>query len=91
MSAVFYPMGFPVRVATNSAAVLEAAEVSWGMFAREFRTPVIQLNVGVMEGDATECPPAPGCRARRHIMTRIADQDNFYVADLMQGFSRWYG
>jgi hypothetical protein len=76
-----------VRVATNSAAVLEAAEVSWGMFRREFHTPVIQMSVGVLEVEATGCPPAPGCRGRRHLMTRIADQDNFYVADLAQGYS----
>jgi hypothetical protein len=87
LSAVFYPLGFPVRVSTNSAAVLEAAEESWGVFAREFRTPTIQMTIGVSEGEASECPPAPGCRARRNLMTRIADQDNFYVADLTQGYS----
>jgi hypothetical protein len=87
LSAEFFPLGFPVRVRTNSAEVLAAAEESWGSFAREFRTPTIQMNVGVQQQDATECPAAPGCRARRHLMLRIADPDNFYIADLMQGYS----
>lgn len=87
LEAVFYPLGFPVRVSTNSPAVLEAAEVSWSAFAREFDTPMIELTIGVSDGDTAECPPAPGCRARRNLMLRIADQDNFYSADLMRGFS----
>jgi hypothetical protein len=87
LKGMFYPLGFGVRVRTNSAAVLEAAAESWGAFEREFDRPVIEMSVGVMEGDAAECPAAPGCRARRHLMTRIADQDNFYVADLLRGYS----
>jgi len=86
-TGVYYPMGFPLELATNSEEVLEAAEESWGVFTPRFEIPPVRLKIGVLEDGSTECPPAPGFRAQRNIMVRIADQDNFYVADLIKGFS----
>ncbi len=86
-SAVFYPLGFPVRVTSNSAEVLEAAEESWGDFRQAIDMPPILIKFGVMEGGGRECPPIPVSRAQQNIMVRIADAANFYIVDLLQGFS----
>jgi HPr Serine kinase C-terminal domain len=87
LSAVFYPLGFPVRVTSNSAEILEAAEESWGGFQQTVDMPPIVIKFGVMEGGGRECPPTPVSRAQQNIMVRIADAANFYIVDLLQGFS----
>lgn len=80
----FYPLGFPVTVATNSDAVLVAAEQSWGRFTRTFHTESIRIEIGVTGRDISECPATPVCRMRDHLVTNIADGENFAICDLQQ-------
>jgi hypothetical protein len=80
--AMFFPLGFPVSVTTNSLAVLEAADESWGSFVRQFNTDPINLQIAVFEGEFRTCPPTPVCHMRDHVVTNIADADNFAVSDL---------
>ena len=47
--AVFHPLGFPLRLATNSQDVLECAAESWGAWAAEFDRPPVELEVLVEE------------------------------------------
>jgi hypothetical protein len=86
-SMVFYPLGFPVQVMSNCAEILEAAEEMWGDFRQTVNMEPILFKLGVMEGGGTECPPAPVSRAQQNIIVRIADAANFYIVDLLQGFS----
>ena len=83
----YYPLGFPLELTTNSPEVLDAAEESWGVFKPRFDLPPIKLRVGVLESEATECPPALTFRAQRNLLVNIADNANFCVNDLVQGFS----
>jgi hypothetical protein len=83
--ATYFPLGFPVSIATNSPAVLDAAQQSWGRFTRQFETEPIRLQIGVTEGDSHSCPPMPLCRMRDHLITNIADGENFTVCDHSQG------
>ena len=85
LHAVYFPLGFPVAIATNSPAVLNAAQQSWGHFTRQFETDPIRLQIGVTEGDSRICPPTPICRMRDHLVTNIADGENFAVCDHSQG------
>ena len=86
-SKVFYPLGFPVQVMSNCAEILEAAEENWGDFQQAVNMQPILFKFGVMEGGGTECPPAPVSRAQHNIIVRIADAANFYIVDLLRGFS----
>ncbi|WP_109486310.1 aldolase [Occallatibacter savannae] len=79
---VFYPLGFPLQIETNSEEVLNSAAVSWQGFTKLFDTPPIKLRVGVTGGSGSECPPTPTCRVQQHLATNIADQENFSVVDL---------
>jgi hypothetical protein len=83
--AIYFPLGFPVIVATNSPAVLEAAHTSWGHFTHQFEIDPIRLQIGVTEGDSSICPPTPTCRMRDHLVTTVADKENFAVYDHSQG------
>jgi hypothetical protein len=87
LRAVFYPMGFPVEVVTNSVEVLAAAEESWGHFVQVFSQRTVELRFGVIDGGSIECPPEVTYRAHRNLRSMIADQDNFCVCDLKQGFA----
>lgn len=86
-SRIFYPLGFPVRVVSNRVEVLEASEESWGDFRQTVDMPPILIKLGVMEGGDAECPPPPMSRAHENVMARIANPENFYIVDLLQGFS----
>jgi hypothetical protein len=85
--AMFHPLGFPVSVTTNSEAVLDAAQEGWGCFSRRFDATPVRLKVAVAEDECWTCPPTPACRMRDHIVTNIADSDNFAATDLSSLFA----
>ncbi len=82
MREMFYPLGFPLQIETNSEEVLNSAAVSWHGFTRLFDTPPISIRVGVTAGRSSHCPPTPACRVQQHLATNIADAENFSVIDL---------
>ena len=81
-TSLFFPLGFPMEIATNCRAVLEAAEESWGRFPRLFDVEPVRLQVGVTEGDSRICPPTPVGRMCGHLVSNVADGENFVVTDL---------
>ena len=86
----FFPLGFPVIVSTNVPEVLEAANKSWGGFTQIVNLEAISINVGVTPSDSDLCPPTPKCRMRGHLITNIADGENFVVCDLStRGAMMW--
>jgi hypothetical protein len=87
LRAVYHPLGFSVEIITNSRAVLEAAQESWGHFRKVFSEPPLRLRIGVVEGDSKECPPPPTCRAWHHLLSLIADAQNFSVTDMRRGIA----
>jgi len=87
LQAVYYPLGFPLEIATNSPGILAAAEESWGHFQKGFSTPTLQMRIGVLENENKECPPEPVFREQRNMLACVADAHNFYVSDLEQGFA----
>src|SRR5208337_4505646 len=86
LQSVFHPQGFSLEIATNSLAVLEAAEECWGHFRKTFSGPTLKLRIGV-EGKSKGCPPEPVLREQHNLRVRVADARNFAVTDLQQGFA----
>jgi len=86
---VFYPLGFPVEILTNSPAILEAASQSWAMFQLRFEYPPLRLHLGVTADfdESSDLPPAPSCRAERHLVSHVVDAHNFVHCDLETGFA----
>ncbi len=89
LRAVYYPLGFPVELSTNSSAILAAAQQSWGLFKPKFSCPPLTLRLGVTENTAysPDLPPAPVCRIQNNLMVNVADAYNFVVCDFHTGFS----
>jgi hypothetical protein len=87
--AVFFPLGFPVEVRSNSPDILEAAAQSWSKFNSKFEIApvIIQLGVTSNTKDCPSLPPAPLCRIQEHLVSHIADQYNFVHCDLNSSFA----
>ena len=81
----YYPYGFPVEIATDSHAVLEAADESWGLYGPLFSRPPVRVHVMTAEGGG-ELPPEPVFRAQRHLLSIVSDQQNFAVCERLQAF-----
>jgi hypothetical protein len=86
--ARFYPLGFPLDLATNSADVILAAKQGWGRFTQRFDETPVRLSLGVSEHEAEmQHPPEPQIFSQEHLITFSWDQFTFVVCDLRSGFA----
>ncbi len=83
--AMHFPLGYPVRVLSNSPRVLEAAEQSWSCFEPVFHGEPFELLIEVRAGSREALPPEPVHTIKSPLLIQVADLDNFYIADLKQG------
>ena len=84
LKRMFYPLGFPAEVRSNSAEVLELYEELWGMFEKQHDTEPILVDVCVIEGGSVECPPAPEFHMTLPLLTNFADGNNYAIVDIEQ-------
>src|SRR5580698_8357310 len=84
---MFYPLGFPVEVETNSEDVLRAFAESWQGFVKLFDTPPFRFRVLVKESDSSVCPPRPAYRVQEHLTSHLADNENYAISDFAQGLT----
>lgn len=83
----FYPMGFPLRIATNHEAALAAARHTWSRCPKLFDPPPIRIAITVDDDSRGEAPQdAPILRGQGNLLTIVASRDNFAAADLNGGF-----
>jgi hypothetical protein len=78
-SGTFHPAGFPLRLATNSRDVMEAAGEAWGAWDKAFDTEPLNFRVVVQSGG--ESAAAPAYRVHAGLLSFIAGADNFATAD----------
>lgn len=88
LKGTFYPFGCPIEVSTNEEDVLAQYGELWGSFEKEHDTEPIQVEVQVVDGTSSECPPVPTYRVMLPYVIGVADSDNFSVANLDDGHSR---
>jgi hypothetical protein len=87
LQASYFPYGFPLDLATNSAHVIQAAAEGWGMFSQQFDAPPVRMHLGVTPGSNSQLPPKSTFRSREHLMFFVADSENFMACDFNQGFA----
>jgi hypothetical protein len=80
-----YPRGFPLELATNSEAVLAAAEEIWGRNCPEFDRPPLRIHVLVEAGEKGPGRP-PVYRLQLGLMSIVCDQGHFGCCDLGSRF-----
>jgi hypothetical protein len=85
---MFYPLGFPLQIRTNSEEVLRQSELKWGVFERRFQTEPMVADIHVVESDATVCPPIPTYKFFPGLMVMAADSSNYCIAAFPNGSTR---
>jgi hypothetical protein len=85
--AIYYPLGFPLRVVSNSARILDAAEESWSCFKPMFQSEPLELQIGVKKNRGLDelLPPEPVDSLIGNLLVNSADADNFFVVNLAKG------
>jgi hypothetical protein len=79
-----YPLGFALDLATNSTDVIEAAIESWGSYLQIFDDAPVRFELGVAPGDSA-IPIRSKFRSRGHLMSMIANPENFVMSDFNTG------
>jgi hypothetical protein len=82
LEGIYYPLGFPVHLRTNSSEILRQAHCQWAMFEHRFQAEPIQVDIHVIESNSRDCPPTPEFRIMYPLVVSMADQDNFSIVDL---------
>jgi hypothetical protein len=82
LKEMFYPLGFPAEVRTNSNEVLELMAELWGNFEQQHDTEPIRTDVHVVEEGAAECPQSPVYRIMLPLVTAVADANNYSIVNL---------
>src|SRR5579885_2370002 len=84
LTGTFYPIGFPLEVATNSRDVLDAMREAWRPWGLEFNRPPLRMRVLVSpEGELSE--PAVH-RLQGHLYSVVSDRHNFAQLDFKELF-----
>jgi hypothetical protein len=84
---IFYPYGFPARIRSNSAITLEAAKRSWGTYRQRYDFEPLDIRLALTAGDGSRCVEPPNFRSQGHLLSIVADRDNFALLDLQTGFA----
>ncbi len=77
---MFYPLGFPMVVSSNSDAPVRAARLEWGEWTQSFDEPPLVLHFEVSPGDAP-ASRSTEFHAHGHLFTFVADARNLGICD----------
>jgi len=88
LETMLFPLGFPMRVRTNSAKALHVSRMKWSVFEQVFDTDPIETQIHEIETQSRECPPAPVFRFMENMLLVTADTDNVCVAQFPTGKTR---
>jgi hypothetical protein len=85
--AMFYPHGYPVRIRSNSSFTLEAAHKSWNAYKRRYTETPLDIRLFLSKSDSPGCIELPTFRFQGHLLSIVADRENFASLDLDAGFA----
>src|SRR5438309_2880462 len=81
----YYPLGFPLRLWSNSSLVMDAAAASWAAFPAAFATPPLEIQVLVEDLPGNGPPAPPDYVGREHLFMINGARDSA-VCDHLRGF-----
>lgn len=79
---MFYPLGFPTELRTNSPEILTQTRLLWSVYEKGFDTDPIRVEVRVVEDDSGGLPHAPVFHMMQPLLINIASPNNFSIANL---------
>jgi hypothetical protein len=84
---VLYPFGFPVRIRSNSALTIDAAQRSWKTYPQRFDCQPLEIRLLLSDSDSPSLMEEPVFRSQGHLLSIVVDRDNFASLDLAGGFA----
>ena len=84
---MFYPYGYPARIRSNSPITLEAAARSWSTYRRRHNETPLDIRLVISESSNPPCSEPPAFRSQGHLLSIVADRENFALLDLQAGFA----
>jgi hypothetical protein len=88
LETTLFPLGFPMRILTNSPEVLRLCRLKWGFFKQEFDTDPMETHIHVIETQSRECPPTPAYHVMENMLLMAVDAENICVAQYPRGKTR---
>lgn len=88
MEGMFFPLGFPLCVRSNSEEVLRQCAAKWGMFTQRTNDHPIEVEIYVIECDSDECPPPPIRHFMGNTFLMAANSQNICTVDYPWGKTR---
>ena len=88
LEAMLFPLGFPMRVRTNSEEALYLCRKKWGLFEPAVDAEPMETQIHVVETPSRECPPAPTIRVVEDMLLLSADADNMCAVQIPRGKTR---
>jgi len=86
LESMFYPLGYSVRLCTNSPDIMAAASGIWGAWERMSDAPPIELRLGATDRKSVRPSPVPLPSAQGHLMTMVHSIEDFGTADVSRGY-----
>lgn len=87
----YYPMGFPLDVATNSEDIIKLADSQWAQYPpltpKPPDLPSVMLRVIVEDHDARVPPGNALPKGQSHLVSIVQGPDNFAVCDVSGSFA----
>lgn len=78
--ADYYPLGFHLKLASNSRHVFAAADEAWAGYSSQFKRPPLSIRIAVQpEGARADGPPV--FRSQGALLTVVFDRHNFGAYD----------
>jgi hypothetical protein len=78
-----HPLGFPMRITTNSAAVMTTVQAEYSSWTQLFDASPLELHIEV-SGASGVAPQPAAFRTYRHLFAFAADEGNFAIGDRLK-------
>ena len=86
LATTLHPMGYPVRIETNSRHVIAAAEEVWNDFTCARQTPPLKVRIAVNNSRSRIRRQPPMLRGQDHLVAFTISPEDYAIADLSRGF-----
>jgi hypothetical protein len=83
----WYPVGFPLEVATNSAEIQQCAREAWGDFAQMSPAPPATLRIHVTQSGSDTLPNPAMPRGQGHLISIVFGPDHYAMCDVSRAYA----
>jgi hypothetical protein len=87
LRSCWYPVGFPLEVATNSADIERCAREAWGDFAQMSAATPATLRIHVTRSGSGTLPQAAMPRGQGHLISIVFGPDHYAMCDVSRAYA----